>query len=216
MVLERNYMDVNLVQIAMGLSILAFSVIAHEVAHGYVAYRLGDPTAQMANRLNFNPLNHIDPFGSIILPLILSLGSSPVFLAWAKPVPVNPAYFRHPRRDDFLVSIAGVTVNMILAVVAAIAFRVIAPGQGESLSVFIRLFCIINVGLAVFNMVPVPPLDGSHVLASILPPKAAQAYGQISEFGFIIIIALMVSGVLGLITGPISYGIVAVLLDIGR
>ncbi|MEI6971047.1 MAG: site-2 protease family protein [bacterium] len=196
-------MDSNPVQILMGLMILAFSVIVHEVAHGYVAYRLGDPTAHLSNRLSLNPLNHIDPVGSIILPLLLVLSQSPVFLAWAKPVPVDPRYFRNPRRDDLLVSIAGVVSNMILAVMAAALFRLLEPGQNDALSSFLWLFCAINVGLAVFNMVPVPPLDGSHVLAAILPASAARAYSQFSGFGFIIIIALMGLGVMSHVVGPI-------------
>lgn len=196
-------MDFDLVQIAMGLSILAFSVIAHEVAHGYVAFRLGDPTAQLQNRLSFNPLNHIDPFGSVILPLLLVFTGSPVFLAWAKPVPINPAYFRNPKRDDLLVSIAGVATNMLLAVFAGLVFRMLGPVHNDAMGMFLYLFCRINVGLAIFNMVPIPPLDGSHVLSSLLPPEAARAYGQISGFGFIILVVLMGLGALELVISPI-------------
>ncbi|MEI6219655.1 MAG: site-2 protease family protein [bacterium] len=196
-------MDSHVVSIVMGLCILLFSVIVHEVAHGYVAYRLGDPTAQMANRLSFNPLNHIDPVGSIILPLLLIWQESPIFLAWAKPVPVDRGYFRHPRRDDLLVSVAGVTANMVMALAAAVAFRMFGQLHNSALDLFLYLFCSINVGLAVFNMVPVPPLDGSHVLAALLPPEAARAYEQFSQFGFIIIVALMWMGALNLVINPI-------------
>ena len=196
-------MDAYLVYVAMSLSVLAFSVIVHEIAHGYVAYRLGDPTAYMMKRLSFNPIHHIDPVGSILLPLLLVLSQSPVFLAWAKPVPVNPGFFRHPRRDDILVSLAGVTVNMGLAVLGAVAFRALNPEEGSALHVFLKMLCGINIGLAVFNMVPVPPLDGSHVLAALLSPQAARAYGQISEFGFIIILALSWTGILDRTIGPI-------------
>jgi len=208
-------MELDLIQIAMSLSILAFSVIVHEIAHGYVAYRLGDPTAYMMKRLTFNPINHIDPVGSILMPLIMVLSHSPVFLAWAKPVPINPGYFRHPRRDDILVSIAGVTVNMLLAIAAAIALRLLPLSMNEGLATFLYLLCSINVGLAVFNMVPIPPLDGSHVVASLLSPQAARAYGQISEYGFIIIIVLSGTGVLNRMIGPVMHGVMKLLLVIG-
>lgn len=208
-------MDLDPVAIAMGLSVLAFSVIVHEIAHGYVAYRLGDPTALRANRLSFNPINHIDLVGSILLPLLLVLTKNPVYLAWAKPVPINPGYFRHPRRDDFLVSIAGVTSNMILAVAAAVIFRMMAKVDNDALATFLFLFCRINVGLAVFNMVPLPPLDGSHVVAALLSPEAARAYGRLSEFGLIVLLVLLGTGVLGMIIGPITTLTVWLLLIAG-
>jgi len=199
---------------ALSLSVLAFSVIVHEVAHGYVAYLLGDPTAQMANRLTFNPLHHIDPMGSVILPLILALSRSSVMLGWAKPVPIDPRYFRNPRRDNLLVSAAGVTANMLLAVCCGLVFRVLKPDLEGGLAALLFMACTTNVGLAVFNMVPIPPLDGSHVVATFMPRRMAEQYMALSQFGFLLIFGLLYAGMMGRVVMPVIWFLDAILLGL--
>jgi len=187
------------------LPILLFSVVVHEVAHGWMAYRLGDPTARDMGRLTLNPIPHIDPIGSIAIPLLSYISAGAVFIAWAKPVPVNPMFFRNPRRDDILVSVVGPLSNMLVAAFCAVAYvfsvRLIGPlenlpaGFETSAAEFVtKMFLAgitMNIFLAVFNMIPVPPLDGSHVLSSVLPPEVGERYRQIGFFGIIVVLFLM-------------------------
>jgi Zn-dependent protease len=188
------------------LPILLFSVVVHEVAHGWIASRLGDPTARMLGRLTLNPIPHIDLVGSIMVPLFSLMAAGRVFIAWAKPVPVNPANFAHPRRDDMLVSVAGPLSNILVAVVCTIAAIIvglvlggIGGGEQESMATQAMVFLLkmfyggvyLNIVLAVFNMIPLPPLDGSHVLAGFLPPKIARQYSQIGFLGVFVLIMLM-------------------------
>jgi Zn-dependent protease len=195
------------------LPILLFSVVIHEIAHGWMALRLGDPTAKMMGRLTMNPIPHIDPVGSILVPLISLLTAGQVFIAWAKPVPVNPANFSNYRRDDVLVSIVGPISNIVLALACTLLFILFALARSwvgapdgtavdEGFIFLCRMFyggILLNIVLAVFNLIPVPPLDGSHVLASMLPDEAAESFRRIGFFGVIAIIFLMrvpaVSGV---------------------
>ena len=185
--------------------ILLFSIVVHEVAHGWLALKLGDPTASDMGRLTLNPLPHIDPVGSVLVPLISYFAAGTVFIAWAKPVPINPANFRNVRRDDILVSIIGPVANFLLAllcvvltVITQMAFPstdLIASGVGyEAVSFLKNTFTAgipLNIFLAVFNLIPVPPLDGSHVVASLLPEKIANAYRQVGFAGILLIIILM-------------------------
>ena len=187
------------------LPILLFSVIIHEIAHGWVALKLGDPTAKTMGRLTLNPVPHIDLVGSIIVPLFSLFAAGSVFIAWAKPVPVDPRNFAHYRRDDMLVSVAGPVSNLVLALVCsitvillAIANRTVegmnAPLADESMVFLLRMFyggIYLNIMLAVFNLLPVPPLDGSHVLASLLPAKAGAVYARIGFAGIFLILFLM-------------------------
>ncbi len=187
------------------LPILLFSIVVHEVAHGWMALHLGDSTARDLGRLTLNPIPHIDPIGSIAVPLLSFISAGSVFIAWAKPVPINPAHFRNLRRDDILVSIVGPFSNLIVAFCCAILYiisvRLIGPmelvenGVSREMAIFfIRMFAAgitLNIFLAVFNLIPVPPLDGSHVLAALLPEEARIKYQQIGFFGIIIIILLM-------------------------
>jgi len=170
--------------------ILLFSVIVHEIAHGLMALKLGDPTAKELGRLTLNPIPHIDPIGSILVPLISYLTAGTVFIAWAKPVPVNPANFQNRRRDDILVSVVGPLSNLLVALVCTFGYVAVsnlfpmdslADGTGDVVASFVSDMMLmgisLNIYLAVFNMIPVPPLDGSHVLASLLPPASPAATG---------------------------------------
>ncbi len=185
--------------------VLLFSVVVHEVAHGLVALKLGDPTARDLGRLTLNPIPHIDLLGSIIVPGLSLLSTGTVFIAWAKPIPVNPANFSQPRRDDLLVSIAGPFSNIVLAMVCSLLVLAVqillpfsTPGQ-ESVGWELKSFLItmffggayLNVVLALFNLIPVPPLDGSHVVASFLPQSLATHYRRVGFFGIIAIILMM-------------------------
>jgi Zn-dependent proteases len=170
-----------------------------------MALKLGDPTARDMGRLTLNPIPHIDPIGSILVPLISFVAAGTVFIAWAKPVPVNPANFRNIRRDDILVSVIGPVSNLVVALFCVIMFivtqRVMGPtnlisaGFGQdAASYFANMFYVgipLNIFLAVFNLIPVPPLDGSHVVASLLPPNVANRYRQIGFAGILLIIIMM-------------------------
>jgi Zn-dependent protease len=184
--------------------VLLFSVIAHEYAHGYAALRQGDTTAQRLGRLTWNPLKHIDPFMTIILPALLWIGShGQVVLGGAKPVPVNPVNYRDYRRGDIIVSLAGVAANLAIAVgcvlaivVVGIIGRVLPPIAGlvGIAQVMLILGIWINLILIAFNLIPIPPLDGSHVLKHFLPPAVAVRYEAISRYGIIVLVVLLYFG----------------------
>jgi Zn-dependent protease len=177
-------------------------MVAHEYAHGYVAYRNGDPTAFQLGRLTWNPIKHIDPFMTIILP-ILTFVSAGVILGGAKPVPVNPRNYRNFKRGDILVSLAGIATNVVLAALCVPIIIVLgligraAPAASETLSLFQAMFLggiFINLILAAFNLIPIPPLDGSHVLKYLLPPAWGLAYQRIGRYGLLIVIILLSFG----------------------
>ena len=183
------------------IALLIVAVILHEVSHGLVARRLGDRTAEAAGRLTLNPLPHIDPFGSVLLPAMLALSGAPVF-GWAKPVPVNPRVFRRPTEGMALTALAGPISNLLLALVAG---RVVLPLTGGVVSDLVWAFGIINVVLAVFNLLPIPPLDGSRMLPLFLNDRARAAYSKIEPYGFLILFALLfiVPGATRWLSGPI-------------
>ncbi|MBN1567416.1 MAG: site-2 protease family protein [Acidobacteria bacterium] len=189
-------------ELILQITALIFSVIFHEVAHGYVAYRLGDPTARDANRLTLNPLAHIDLMGSVLLPLILILAKSPVLFGWAKPVPFNPGYFRNVKKGVMLVGLAGPASNLIVAVVAAFIYRIFSFGGLPGL--FLLNLCIVNVILALFNLIPIPPLDGSRVAIGFLPSRLISPYLKLESYGFIIIFGLLWLGALDYVLWPIA------------
>lgn len=179
--------------------VLLFSVIAHEYAHGYAALRQGDDTALVLGRLTWNPVKHIDPFMTVIVPLILYASGAPV-LGGAKPVPVNPMNYRNLKRGDIIVSLAGVATNLVIAICCAVLFplfgtlgrAVPAIATGASiLQAMASLGILLNLVLVFFNLIPIPPLDGSHVFKYLLPIPLAVQYQRVARYGILVLVALM-------------------------
>jgi Zn-dependent protease len=170
--------------------LLLYSVIFHELAHGWVAYKMGDPTAKRLGRLTLNPVKHLDPFGSLML-LIVGFG-------WAKPVPVNLANIPGDKRRKalILVSAAGITANIIFAFIALLIFRIISPEPSGMMEHVLLLLARINIVLAAFNLIPIPPLDGSKILIGFAPGSVARFFHQIEPYGFFIVIGLLFLGAL--------------------
>lgn len=201
------------------IPVLLFSIIAHEVAHGYVAYRCGDNTAKLQGRITLNPIPHIDILGTIIFPVLLLIMNAPVLFGWAKPVPINPYNFRNPRRDHLHVSLAGVTVNLLLALVCTILYGVYIKLTGnaavsEPIRLVFQYGIQINVILAVFNIMPIPPLDGSWVLYHLLPENMAEGFKKIFPYGFPILIILLLTGVLQNVIIPVYAFVVGLFLKL--
>jgi Zn-dependent protease len=191
------------------LPILLLSVIVHECAHGLVAEWWGDPTARMLGRLTLNPLPHIDLFGSILVPGLLLMTGSGVLFGWAKPVPVPPENFRNRRVGDITVSLAGPASNVLLALVLAVVLLVAGVTVGaEDVPAALVALCAygirLNFILAVFNLIPIPPLDGSHVVANLLPGPAAYAYRSLGQVGLLLLLLMLflVPGVLSVVFTP--------------
>jgi Zn-dependent protease len=180
--------------------VLLFSLTVHEMAHAWTADRLGDPTARLLGRVSLNPIVHADPIGTVVFPLV-SMVSGAMLIGWAKPVPVNTRYLHHPRRDYMLVAAAGPVSNLVLAVFAAIVLALVPVSPqtlGESnvsvpIATLLTRLVNLNVLLAVFNMLPIPPLDGGNVLAGLLPPNLAGMFNQIRPYGFVLLYALILS-----------------------
>lgn len=173
---------------------ILLAITFHEAAHAYSAWRLGDPTAFKLGRVTFNPIRHVDPFGTVIVPGLLLLTGAPFLFGWAKPVPVMPGRLRNPRRDMALVALAGPSMNVALAVVSALLLQAVpffpataAPWLVQTLYQSVLL----NLVLAVFNMLPLPPLDGSRIVASLLPVGLARHYARLDRFGFLLLIAII-------------------------
>jgi Zn-dependent protease len=201
-------------QIAIWALPVVAAIVFHEVAHGWVAYRLGDPTAAQQGRLTLNPLAHIDIFGTILVPLMLILAHSPFVVGYAKPVPVNYANLRNPKRDMIWVAAAGPVTNLLLALGFAILWKPLASltGSGAFSSGHAAFFAalvlmaqsgiLINITLAVFNALPLPPLDGGRVLVGLLPEALSRKVARIEPFGFIILIVLLLTRMLDRIIDP--------------
>jgi Zn-dependent protease len=186
-----------------------FAITVHEVAHGWVAWKRGDPTAMLMGRLTLNPIKHIDPFGTILLPGILLLFHSPFLFGYAKPVPVNFGGLKDPKRDMVLVAIAGPAANLLMAFFWTLVLWLGGhlPGAlaylDEPMQLMGKAGILINVILIIFNLIPIPPLDGGRVAVGLLPPSASIALSRIEPYGFIILIVLLFTGVLWSVLGPL-------------
>jgi len=206
--------DIN--AIMQGISIWAlpvlFAVVLHEVAHGWVADKLGDDTARWMGRLTLNPLKHIDPVGTILIPIILLVMQSPFLFGYAKPVPVNWNKLRNPKRDMVWVALAGPITNLILALLSTVLLIVATSlpdtmlWMAKPLALMCQASIIINLVLCVFNLLPLPPLDGGRVAVGLLPGPMAYQLSRIEPYGFMIIVALLVFGLLQTVIGPVVMG----------
>ncbi len=183
-------------QVATWLIPLVVAIVLHEISHGWVANAFGDPTARDLGRLSPNPIRHVDPIGTVVLPLVLAVSGAPVF-GWAKPVPVVAQRMRNPRVHMMLVALAGPGMNLLLAMLAGIVLALVRPegrpSEPGELFLLMNLFnfIAINLFLAVFNMLPIPPFDGGHVVEGLLPRRAARHYSKLARFGFPLLIFLL-------------------------
>jgi Zn-dependent protease len=201
--------DINIAQIFIGFTVLLFSLTVHEMSHAWVADRLGDTTARRLGRVSLNPLVHADPVGTILFPLIAAFSGIPL-IGWAKPVPVSLRQLANPRRDYVLIAAAGPASNLALAIAAALALTVLPvspvtlgePNVTAPLAALLGRALQINVLLAVFNMIPIPPLDGGNVLGGLLPYRLSRQFDQIRPYGFLLLYALMLTGGLEYLVAP--------------
>ena len=194
-----DFSSESLIRAAAWLVPMVIAITFHEVAHGFTALKLGDPTARDLGRLSLNPLRHVDPIGTVLLPGMLALTGAPVF-GWAKPVPVNKWRLRNPRFGMMAVAAAGPLTNLVLAGIGAIVLGVMAravtgpvTGGGglEILFTGVQFFILVNIFLALFNLLPIPPFDGSHILEGVLPRRAAELYNRLRPFGFVLVFGLL-------------------------
>lgn len=214
-------LDLNYAQIFFSFIVLLFSLTVHEMAHAWTADRLGDPTARLLGRVSLNPLVHADLVGTVVFPLLALIGAGGgLLIGWAKPVPVSIGRLRQPRRDFMLVALAGPISNLLLAFAAALALRLVAagPARAGDLALTAPLGSLalravyMNVALALFNLMPIPPLDGGNVLSGLLPYRLAAQFERIRPYGFLVLYALILSGKLSFLIGPPSYFLLSWLL----
>ncbi len=212
-----DFSPLTLLNVAYFILIILLSLSIHESAHAWAAYKLGDPTAKMLGRVTLNPVPHIDPFGTLLLPAMLALFGMPVF-GWAKPVPIISRNFKHIRRDEALVGAAGPLSNLLLAMVVSVVLVAMAMATSAQ-SVYVQMqqqytpawailqFGVLNLALAAFNFIPVPPLDGSHVLSALLPREVEAFYQKIQALGPLILIVLFMTGAFSIVLGPLLGGL---------
>ena len=177
--------------IAIEIIVLVCSVILHEIMHGFVADKLGDPTARLSGRLTLNPIPHIDPMMSILIPAILLITQSPILFGAAKPVPVNPIHFKDPKKDMGLTALAGPMTNFSLAFLAAMIWHLLGNNMTPIVFLILKNVIFINLSLTLINLIPIPPLDGSKVISVLLSEKAAFSYQRMSQYGFFLLFALL-------------------------
>ena len=191
----------NIAGLLISFALLIIAMTVHEFAHGWVAYKLGDTTAKYAGRLTLNPLAHIDPIGTVVLPLFLFIATGGQFVfGAAKPVPINYWALKNPKRDMALIGISGPLANFLFALVLTAIFKLLPISA--NIDFVLRNLIFINVILGVFNLLPIPPLDGSRILAGILPPNLASKYSAIEPYGFIIVILLIWMGMIDYLIWP--------------
>lgn len=183
-------------EILIGIIILVFSAILHEVMHGFAADKLGDPTPRLMGRLTLNPIPHIDPLMSILVPTVLILSGSPVVFGAAKPVPINPLYFRDGKKDVALVAFAGPGTNIVIAVLAAFVLKFV--GSSEFIYIILLNIVIYNLILAIINLIPIPPLDGSKIMAVFMPNDLARKYLSLESIGIFLLLFLLAFPIPGL------------------
>ena len=202
-------LDINFAQVFISFIVLLFSLTVHESAHAWTADRLGDPTARLLGRVSLNPIVHADLIGTVVFPLLALMGGVPL-IGWAKPVPVNVRRLLRPRRDYVLVAAAGPASNLVLALVAAVLLRLLTvtpvtlgePNVSAPIASLLVQMRQINVLLAVFNMIPIPPLDGGNVLSGLLPSRLAAVFNTVRPYGFMLLYVLMLTGALGFLVAP--------------
>lgn len=223
---QWNRMNFDIAALALWVLPLLLALVFHEWAHGYVAKRLGDDTASRLGRLTLNPLAHVDPVGTIALPALLFFSGSPFMFGWAKPVPVNFGRLRNPRRDMVLVALAGPAMNLVLAALCAAALPLVASlgaapeaaTGGLEFAKPLMIMCTmglqLNIILAVFNMLPIPPLDGGRVAVGLLPRYLGDRLAQVEPYGFLIVMALLMTNVLDFVLFPLTRGLLRGLLAV--
>jgi Zn-dependent protease len=204
-------LDINFAQIFISFVVLLFSLTVHEMAHAWTADRLGDPTARLLGRISLNPIVHADLIGTVVFPLVALIGGVPL-IGWAKPVPVNVRLLRRQRRDYVLVAAAGPAANLLLALAAALALRLLPvspvtlgePNVSVPLATLFSQMIQLNVLLAIFNLIPIPPLDGGNMIGGLLPLRLARSFDAIRPYGFMLLYVLMLTGRLQYIIVPPS------------